>query len=241
MANDFSTDLEASSTQYWSITDAAQTGLDVVGNLTIMMWINRESTGLAGLFDKTSAANVEQYRLQSTGGNLLGFTLEGTGGTYQIESDAAVLNSTATWIHIAVAWDLDGSTATLYVNGSPIAATAEGDISAMTNTDGPVFIGARRITGSAASFFDGLVNDVMFFNNNLGDADVAAYYADPCGWSPPASLVSRWFRTDNGEDEVGSNDLTNNGSATFSTSVAYVCAAGGGGRLPYFNLLGVGT
>ena len=36
MSNTHSTKLVATSTQYWSITDAVQTGLDITGDITIL-------------------------------------------------------------------------------------------------------------------------------------------------------------------------------------------------------------
>ena len=43
MANSHSLDLESSSSQYASITDASQTGLDITGDLTIELWAKFES------------------------------------------------------------------------------------------------------------------------------------------------------------------------------------------------------
>ena len=46
-ANTHSTDLESGSSQYWSITDASQTGLDITGDFSIEGWVKLESLNIS--------------------------------------------------------------------------------------------------------------------------------------------------------------------------------------------------
>lgn len=223
VANTHSTDLEAGSSQYFSITDAAQSGFDFTGDFSISMWIKRESAGLAGLVDKTANSNDVQWRFQSTGGNLLGLAVRNAAGTTaQVETNAPQVSTTGAWIHIVAVWDLSASDAEFYVGGSNVASTPDGTISDMRNTAGAVRVGARFVSSSPANFYDGLIDELLIYNVALDSTVAAALFTDPCNPST-TGLVSRYSFDNTAEDFQGSNDLTNNNSATFSTDVAFTC------------------
>ena len=72
-------DLERSNSEKLTITDAAQTGLDPVGNLiTFGAWVKPESVGsTAGIFDKESGSG-DGYRLRMNGSSVFEHGVFGT-------------------------------------------------------------------------------------------------------------------------------------------------------------------
>lgn len=107
MAQTHSLDLERSSSQYASITDASQTGLDVNATWTIETWVNLESLPTSGqiysLINKWAGAGTRSYLLwyQNSAGTLRFTVANSSNGTNESFSDLNFSCATGVWYHVA--------------------------------------------------------------------------------------------------------------------------------------------
>ena len=237
--NTHSTDLELSSSQFWSITDASQTGLDLGADASISLWVNMESTPASGdyqaLVNKDNGSTQRSYE----------FLYFNNGGTLQLwwyvfgAVDASVFSrayynvnlGTATWHHIACTFDGNGANAAAkldcYLDGSSVAENSSADVgggaTSVANSSADFLVGK---TEDGTRYFDGLVDDVRVWSRTISSTDVSNMYTDSCSFSNGASNQGWWRFDNNGNDSSSNgNNLTNNNSATFSTTVAYTCAS----------------
>jgi hypothetical protein len=230
MANTHSTDLERSSSQYWSITDASQTGLALSTDFTIEAWIKIEqlpSTAGGGFMiaGKTKDAGVnrsyglvinssDKFRVfYSSDGNYIS-------GSMEIIDANSALTSTdvGVWVHVAVTVDISAKTAVIYKNGTSLGTT-EFQAGSTTIFDGDANFEIGNDSADNAQLFDGLVDDVRVWNDiRTGTEILNNMQTELVG--DEANLQGYWKFNNDGTDETSNgNDLTNNGTATFSTDV----------------------
>lgn len=226
--NTHSIDLEESSSQYLSITDAAQTGLDITGDMTIEAWIKAETFPAANgtiLSKYNSAARSYTFVVEDTGGGTrrLRFTISDDGaGTGETTATATtnIAGDTGAWHHVAVAYDASAGQAFFYYDG-----TADGSPTGLKTAifDGvaPVRIGARDVGGSPAQFFDGLIDEVRVWNDIRTSGEISGNRNKQLNGSE-AGLVAYWrLNNDLTDETTNGNDLTNNNAAVFSADVPF--------------------
>ncbi len=164
VAGQFGTAVRFDSTDdYGAITDAAQSGLDITGSITVEAWVNK--TALSGsdyIVSKWGSTTATQSYILFIG-NL------GT-PTFQIRNGASTASATSpsgtvttgTWYHIAGVYD--GSEVRVYVNGVETGSTAYTSGIANTST-------AFSVSASGGSSFNGTIDEVRV-------SDTARYTTD---------------------------------------------------------------
>jgi hypothetical protein len=130
----------------------------------------------------------------------------------------------AGWYHIAGVYDPQASPqARIYINGA--SAGSANSTGAVTNSLN-VRIGAMYWTdnyGIGNDRLNGRADEVMLFNRALSASEIASIYnADSEGIcrpsvAPPAGLTSWWKGESNANDQLGLNNATLQGGATFTT------------------------
>lgn len=236
MANVASTQLVNASSQFWSITNAAQTGLNFTTAFTLAAWINVNALSATYPFiaKVDGGASALQYNFYTNGDKKLTLDISDNGGQGaghfgRFVTTATQINSTATWIHIAVTFSTSAGTPTVifYVNGSSVASSET-----IGTTVGSLFSGTQAFevgydNGYSGTHFDGLMDDVRVYNAVLTSGQISSLFSTPCTFSDPGSLQGKWLFENNGNDSsANANNLTNNNSATFSSNVPYVCGGG---------------
>ena len=235
-SNTYSTDLELSSSQYWSITDGDQTGLDLSTDFTIEAWIKLEqlpsTSGTRFVFVSKFEDSGDQrsFLLDSESSDKLRLVFDSTGdfntARTDISSTAAffVAADVGTWVHIAVAVDISASSIVMYKNSSAVGTTSDAtDATSIYNSSSPFFIGARSNT-TALDFPDGLMDEVRVWSDIRTSTEISDNYQKELV-GDEAGLVGYWKFNNDGTDETSNdNDLTNNNSATFSSSVPFTGA-----------------
>lgn len=169
-----SADFEATTLEWLSITDAAQTGLDIIGSLTICMWVNPESFPtnlfLAGKY--TTVGNQRAYMLRLTDLGTTGapvFILSSNGTAISsLTADTAV--SAATWYHLAAVYD--GTDQRLYLNGG-LDCTPLAYSSGIFNSSAPFNLGQHP---EGIWYYDGLMDGVAVFSRALSAAEILDVY-----------------------------------------------------------------
>lgn len=228
-------DFELSSSQYLSITDAAQTGLDFNDNFTIEAWVKLEQLASDAGGDVTIASkrnpaggSQDGWRLffESSDDKLYIECYDNGSRTLANMDTAFDANDVDEWVHVAVSVVLDQSGATtsiaFYKNGSAVTSNLGLDnIDNMSTTTAPFRIGASNDgLGAAEDFFDGIIDEVRVWSDVRTALEINDNYntelLDPTN---EANLEGYWafdgqVLTDG---STNGNDLTNNNSATFTT------------------------
>jgi len=227
-ANTHSIDLELSSSQYLSITDGDQTGLDLTGDLAFEAWVKLEtnSTWMTVLSKSIWGTDIAYY-FRITAANKLAFEVsdDGTwdaGHRGQWYTTNAVITSTGTWYHITITYDASGPTVVFYVDGVAQTTAISNTVTSIYSGAGPFAIGTNA--HDLGYYFDGLVDEVRVWNDVRTPTEISDNYEKELNGNE-AGLVAYYKLNDSLLDETSNdNDLTNNNSATFSTDVPFVGA-----------------
>lgn len=227
-ANSHSADFESSSSQYGSITDAAQTGLDPTSSMTFQAWFKLESF-----------PNSSQYQLASkdTGQPQRSYSFRVTRNSAGTSDFAALMtslngqntNTVDSFINVAAGTFTPGT----WYHGAWIYTAGSGDFEFCLNgvsqgTDGTpntsLYDSSASFNlgrnGQGTSYFDGLMDDVRFYSEARTCAAVAADYQEEI--TDFTNVVGYWkLNNDLTDATSNNNDLTNNNSITFSTDVAF--------------------
>jgi len=222
-ANSYTTDLELSSSQYWSITDANQTGLDITGDMSIQLWVKFETVPTNDydtwiLLSKMNTNNYSyeifyQYRT-AWGEARLGLGNSSNGTTLN-EEFIDYQFTVGNWYNITIVYDASAGEVDFYINGTATGGTQTGAGNSIYNGNATFQIGAASIW---SVYFDGLIDNVIITNDELTSQEISNYY--DCGITNEIdNIVGHWNFENDGTDETDNgNDLTNNNSATFQSS-----------------------
>lgn len=208
MAQTHSLDLELSSSQYASIANASQTGLNITASYSIEAWFKAESfSGTQGIVYRYSGG--QGYILYTAGGGVrLGLQ------TNTNDTEVNYTFQTGVWYHVAGTYNSATSTHRLYVNGMEIGT--EGSVSAPSSVSVDLSVGSQ----GASHYFDGLIKDVRVFSDVRTQAEIISD-AHTQNVSD-ANLVGEWnFNNDYTDSSGNSNTLTSSGSPVFSTNIPW--------------------
>lgn len=188
---------------------------DVGRKGTLNFWVNMDDTGKRNqLFEGPDNGGLEfQYRTNG-GGQFYGRTQDGADFTIQQGGQAGVAG---VWTNIQYTWDADTGEMHIYLNGSeePYLSTFDQNLAGFDSThftdtvNGLMNVG--RDPGDPSRAFDGLMDDIGWFNNVLNVAEradimnngVAALTGD-------ARLVAHWDLDDASGTTVVSGDSGTN-------------------------------
>lgn len=171
-------DFEKDSTQYLSITDAAQSGLDFEQSFSFAFFLKPETLpGYAQtrtIIGKRDTAPDISYaiNLYSDGGALRVVLSEdgSTAYTYTFATNIVA----GEWCHIAVVFDavVAGGVA-VYKDGTQVSNTIASSVGSINNGAAPFVIGAAYSGGSPTTVFDGIVDEVAAFSRPITPYEVA--------------------------------------------------------------------
>src|SRR3990167_5246033 len=129
---------------------------------------------------------------------------------------------TASWQHLATTWDASEKLATFYLNGSSLG-TRTGTLTAIHDNTGEFFVAANKNSGgSAANFYDGLMDDARVWGDIRTAAEIVGNMSDHV--LATADNLKAYYKFENGVTDSqtsGNNNLTASGSPTYSTSVPF--------------------
>ena len=212
----YSIDLEKDSSQYLSITDANQTGLDITGDLTIEAWVKFETAGTNQLpiISKWNADNNRSYYFDYYNNTLrLGLSDDGTS---VINQTVSWTPSIGVWYHLAVSYDLSAGSSKFYVDGSQQGSTQTGGKTSIFNSNADFIIG--RAATTSGQYFDGKIDDVRIWNDIRTATEIKENNKRELTGSE-SNLQGYWkFENSLSDETSNNNDLTNNNSASFSSN-----------------------
>ncbi len=231
MANTKSLDLELSSSQYLSIPDGSQTGLDLATDFTFEAWVKIEQLpSTAGttfcLVDRGDfGAGTGQYYwvLLPANDKMRLLYTDGVNNTY-FESDVAIVTAgdVGSWVHLAGSADISTQTMVLYKNGSSVAASAVQANAATIRIGVLTFYAGARLQNAAIEwYYDGLIDELRIWNDIRTSTEISDNYQQELVGNE-AGLVAYWkFNNDYLDETANNNDLTAIGSPVFSTDVPF--------------------
>lgn len=169
-------DFENDNSEYLSIADGVQVGLDITGEITILTWIKPETMNtidiVLGRYDYGN--NQRAYRMQigSTNSNVTAMlSPDGTAFTSAVSASDVVSNGTL--VHIGFTLNQTTNKIQIYVDG--VASGAAVDYATdIHNSTAPFAIGCIYNDDVATYFFDGLVDEPIVWNTCLTAEEVLA-------------------------------------------------------------------
>lgn len=172
----YAADFEKDSSRRLSITDAAQSGLDITGQITVCCWVKFESLSYSAFSGpyfcgkSTTSGNQHSWSfgaIENSGNYRLQAVVSSTGsGTTSITGSTNLVASR--WYHCA--FIKDGTNLNILLNGLP-DATPVGFASSLFNSTSPFQVGNRG-DSQAGFFMDGLIDELAIFNTGLSESDI---------------------------------------------------------------------
>ena len=189
-------------------------------DITVATWVKWNGGAFwQRIFDFGTGTRDYMYLTPSSGSDKLRFAIKRGGAEQFIETTAL---ATGIWTHVAVT--LSGDTATLYVNGSPVASNPSVTINPSDFKPGANFIGKSQFGGDA--LFSGLIDEFRVYNNALSAGAVAALAAQAPETVPPA--IPAGLTTTIG-DKMVHLDWANNSEPDFASYTIYRSTVSGSG------------
>jgi hypothetical protein len=178
--------LELSSSQYLSITDANQTGLDLQTDFTIEAWIKLEQlpSTVGDQFSIVAKSEINvpdrsyEFIIQANDEIRLNF-YDSSGNTTTFDCDTFLDSyDVGAWVHLAVTVDISVPSATFYINGSAASTTTvASDATSIKNNAKAFLVGARGTTaGVISDYFDGVIDEVRVWNDIRTAQEIADNY-----------------------------------------------------------------
>jgi len=235
--NTYSTLLVEADSQYYSVADGSQTGLDMAGDFTVEAWLK---------FTQLPSASKDMflhYKAETDGEKGHYSFFEKDHATYGTDSWVVIYSApfseqqtggssgnhfitaadVGEWVHVACAIDVSAKTFYYYKNAVATStrttiwntATANGG-----DTNGPFYVGAAYPWALKVQA-DYKIDELRIWNDIRTAQEIADNYDSELVGNE-AGLVGYWKFENNALDETSNNnDLTNNNSATFPEDVPF--------------------
>lgn len=198
-------DFEDANSEYLSISDASQTGLDITGDLSFSCWIKPETTPSGG----AGMAMMYKWAGGSASYGLIYIDVAGTkkirlniyqDGSNNIPFDWTVGSlSTTSFTHIVVRFDVLGhpsgtGTAELFVNGTSVGTVTNGSASSIYSGTGAFSISS--LSSGIQWYWDGVIDEAGIWSKKLSDTEVSDLYnsgngLNYAGTAPASTFIPR--------------------------------------------------
>lgn len=186
-------DLEAGSSQYLTITDAAQVGLDFTSNWAWSVFINQESAvvDMMILTKWNHTANTSYMFVQSNSGNNIDAYMNASGSGFGYLSGTFNHGQgLAKWFHLGMNYRASAGAIDWYVNGA-FGATSTGLPTSIANTAAPFRIGARDNL-DAGLYGDFQMQHLGVWNRNLSPEEFKILYRAGLAESYPFHNLNKY-------------------------------------------------
>ena len=149
---------------YVSVPDAAS--LDLSNQLTLEAWVKPTAlSGWEAIVNKEQPGNITYGLFANSATSQPAGIIYPVGGTGESITRGTAQLATSVWTHVAATYD--GSTLSLYVNGT-LASSLAVSASIVTSAS-PLKIGGNSIWGE---YFNGLIDNVRIYNRSLAQSEI---------------------------------------------------------------------
>jgi len=174
-------DLEASSSQSLSITDGAQTGLDITGALSISAWIKMESLpGGSSNFivaKSNDGAGSWAYFFDVDTTNQVRFLVSQDGSATNFAITGTTVLEVDVWYHVVGVF-IPSTSIAVYVNGVRDGLNTTSPVASINDNSVAFTIGA---SADGSKYFDGMIDEVQIWNTDLTAAQIYELYLNGLG------------------------------------------------------------
>ena len=188
-------DFTLANDHYFSITDGAQSGLDHLGSHTFsgLFFLDAVvNNTIGGKWDGASSDKSYFFFVTNVGKPIIAVSSDGSAQT-NLTADTAL--STGSFVHLTFVYDA-GTRMEIYVNGVSDGTNTTSSPASLHDATSTFFsLGAmKEFVDADANWFDGRMNDVMFWNTALTDSeasDLSDLYTTapaPTGVAPRSTL-----------------------------------------------------
>jgi len=160
--------------EYLSITDGVQVGLDSSGDYSVAMWLRPNTSGYTtfGSVDKRGTS-ANGYRVYVTAGSLVVWHRRNWVDDYDVSTvniGDEIRDGNTVWTHLAITYDADTTTVRYYINGQQADSAADLNPSG----DGTAsFLVSPQISNG---YYTGYMDELAFFNRTLSPGEVLTIY-----------------------------------------------------------------
>lgn len=165
-----SADFESANSEYLTITDANQVGLDIATTQSWSFWVRLESDTDPVVVDKTAAGSMSYWLQLRVATDAFRFT-----NSAEIAIDNATTIDPLIWYHFVVTYN--AGTVEVFKDGTSVGTGSNG--TSLTNSTAPFTIG--RVNKYAGNYVDGLVDIVEIYNRVLTGAEITSLYNSGSG------------------------------------------------------------
>lgn len=188
-------DFEVSNSEYLSITDASQKGLDITGEITLACWIKPESINSTfNIMGKWKSDGNYSYLIQQRYyepiKNQIRFLLSSNGSTFT-EALSSSKVSAGNWYHIAATLNQTTDKMQIYFNGSANGASVS-YTSNIYNGTASFYIG---VNGDMGYYYNGLIDEAIVWDTCLTDDEIAEVYGIT-EYKYNTGILNWWFFKD---------------------------------------------
>lgn len=186
-------DFESTNSEYLSIADASQTGLDPSGDHSWSFWVKLESLPAFTMFlskfgTTTSTRSYRAYYKSSDSTIQFEIRDSSSNNTYHNVVNTLSLD---TWHHIVATWDWSAEVCKIYVDGVLQAGNSSGNsATSINNSVAPFQLGGE--TGSGL-YTDGLIDEVGFWSKELTSSEVTDLYNSGDGLPYEATTAAEFI------------------------------------------------
>lgn len=176
-------DFEDASSQYLSISDASQSGLDITGNLSFFVWVKVESDPVGFTYSfmakhkTTTSDRGYAFGYEDPKELFLNISSNGSSVTSKIQAQTL---TTGTWYHVGFVYTAAAGSVSFYVNGAQVGSTQTGLPTSIFNNAADFCLGAYA---NPAIYYDGMEQDAIIWSTTLTGSEVTslynAYFASP--------------------------------------------------------------
>ncbi len=224
--NSHALNLERDNGQYVFITDAAQTGLDFSGDLTLECWVNFESDDveqvLLSKYRLDTAFNDQRsYLLRVAASKSLDFVVSETGNIVADELNYQWDFQTGVWYHVAAVFSAAQPSVRLLIDGLVVAERA---ISTASIHEGAASfaIGVQgNGVGAPEAPLDGLIDEVRVWSYARAQEEIVADLRSELAGTEE-ELIGYWpFNGDLLDRSANGNHLSDVGGPVFASEIPW--------------------
>lgn len=172
--------LAKASSQFFSLADASQTGLDIVGDLTFNGWIYL-ATSISGsgndynIINKYSSSGQKSYMFRLMENDTLRFqcTFDGSTDTF---GGVSWVTSISTWYMVTCVYNAAAGSVAFYVNGVQQGTTQTGFSTSIFSGSSPFLVGDRLPAGDPTTNFDGSFDEFGIWSRALTTTEITQLY-----------------------------------------------------------------
>ena len=224
-----SVEFTSSLSQYLSVDDTEQSGLDLSGDMTIELWVNLKTLGsvqgdsvFVAKWNQTDTTN-QSYVFQVDSGNKLEFAFRDSSGNFsRAATNGPVLTSTNRWYHAAVVLETAPLHVVFYLDGEEVSPnlTHTGAVS-IRDSLAPFTVGARPDGAGLFGPINGKIDELRVWSRARSQEEIVSSMSQQVSANTP-NLVGSWkFNSDFSDSSGNSNTLTPVNTPVFSADVPF--------------------